>query len=685
MVDCISDAVMPILPDVYDNCGNMLTAIPDETIDNYDGCEGTITYPFTYTDCEGNSHDWSYTYNILDDDEPTWDQTMPADMTIECNLLTEMLTSYTATDNCDEDVEVQYSEETTELERFNPYTLIRTWTATDNCDNSITHIQTINVQDNTAPIITCPDDIISGTCMDYTIELPVATDNCDEDVLVTWNRDDGALELDAPFEVGQTNITFTATDNSNNSSSCSVSVTIVPDPQANMEWAYAEEFTNLICGEHDINTLDVFVEDMEGIDTYEFTFSNPLWHIVEGNSGIATTGLQSFGLHTEGNDGSIVTLIITGAYDCTNTSSIVFEPCISESFCSHIQGFYGDKNGISCGIDGYETNAYDVMSSVMNKYKQEPVLFGLPENGWELYYQDITENVIFNMLPGNGNSAPFNSTYGNNGVGTYKNINTWQLAPLKKSPENSKGKISNNLFAQALTFFFNMEYNNGFGNLEITGEYLITADAVDCGSNLANGLNTWYTEIPESVVNYLNDSENGYDPTALGLFNLANDLLGGSHELLYIKNGNNTWGISHSDVTLALDAFNVAFDGCRIFIGFMNSIPYYAEAMKLDIYDEDEETDISDNTVSDNFELTVHPNPFRTNVYFNFISNVDTYLRFEIYSASGALVEIVYDDMIISETDYELEFSRQEDADGVYFYKITTNYGSYSGKLVRQK
>ena len=27
-------------------------------------CEGTITYTWTYTDCEGNNHDWVYTYTI---------------------------------------------------------------------------------------------------------------------------------------------------------------------------------------------------------------------------------------------------------------------------------------------------------------------------------------------------------------------------------------------------------------------------------------------------------------------------------------------------------------------------------------------------------------------------------------------------------------------------------------------
>ena len=30
----------------------------------YADCEGTITYTWNYADCEGNNHDWVYTYTI---------------------------------------------------------------------------------------------------------------------------------------------------------------------------------------------------------------------------------------------------------------------------------------------------------------------------------------------------------------------------------------------------------------------------------------------------------------------------------------------------------------------------------------------------------------------------------------------------------------------------------------------
>ena len=37
--------------------------------------------------------------------------------------------------------------------------ITRTWTATDNCGNASTCIQTITVEDVTAPVITCPVDV----------------------------------------------------------------------------------------------------------------------------------------------------------------------------------------------------------------------------------------------------------------------------------------------------------------------------------------------------------------------------------------------------------------------------------------------------------------------------------------------------------------------------------------------
>ena len=93
----------------------------------------------------------------------------------------------TVTDNCS-DVTVDFTDEILQSEdcEFN-YTIERTWTATDVCGNSSTCLQTIVVEDTTAPEIVCPDDL-TFECTDV-VTLPAdiddffaaggsATDNC---------------------------------------------------------------------------------------------------------------------------------------------------------------------------------------------------------------------------------------------------------------------------------------------------------------------------------------------------------------------------------------------------------------------------------------------------------------------------------------------------------------------------
>jgi hypothetical protein len=46
------------------NCGNAITPAGPTTGGTFNGCTGTRTYTWVYTDCEGNSHNWVYTYTI---------------------------------------------------------------------------------------------------------------------------------------------------------------------------------------------------------------------------------------------------------------------------------------------------------------------------------------------------------------------------------------------------------------------------------------------------------------------------------------------------------------------------------------------------------------------------------------------------------------------------------------------
>src|SRR5690606_41445119 len=76
-----------------------------------------------------------------------------------------------------------------------PYSVTRTWIPTFPTRRSSDLSQTINVSDNTAPVITVPADATVECDEVPAVGTATATDNCDTDVTVTYigeTRTDGA-------------------------------------------------------------------------------------------------------------------------------------------------------------------------------------------------------------------------------------------------------------------------------------------------------------------------------------------------------------------------------------------------------------------------------------------------------------------------------------------------------------
>jgi hypothetical protein len=64
VVECPDETdVVPTPPTVYDNCGVLITPT-GPTVSTKPACEGDRTYVWNYADCEGNIHDWTYTYTV---------------------------------------------------------------------------------------------------------------------------------------------------------------------------------------------------------------------------------------------------------------------------------------------------------------------------------------------------------------------------------------------------------------------------------------------------------------------------------------------------------------------------------------------------------------------------------------------------------------------------------------------
>lgn len=100
----------------------------------------------------------------------------------------------------------------------------------DGAGNTATAQFTLTVVDSTPPVISCPGAITvnndAGLCS-ATVNpgTASATDNCDATPTINGTRSDNQA-LNAPYPVGTTTITWTATDDANNSSSCTQTITV---------------------------------------------------------------------------------------------------------------------------------------------------------------------------------------------------------------------------------------------------------------------------------------------------------------------------------------------------------------------------------------------------------------------------------------------------------------------------
>ena len=188
-----------------------------------EGCGNSysVTRTWTATDDCGNTSSCSRTIDVEDTTPPAI--TCPDVITpVECPGL-PVFGDATATDDCDNDVEITYVDVRTEG-CGNSYSVTRTWTATDDCGNTSSCSRTIDVEDTTPPVITCPPNI-TVEC-DALDDLPRATarDNCDDDPTISF--DDQIIPGDCPNEYTIIRV-WTATDCDGNSASCTQTITVV--------------------------------------------------------------------------------------------------------------------------------------------------------------------------------------------------------------------------------------------------------------------------------------------------------------------------------------------------------------------------------------------------------------------------------------------------------------------------
>ncbi len=194
---------MPTTPTITatDNCKDNIQVVFEENIQNMGACNLMIERKWTATDDCGNVTVHTQHITAVDDSAPVFSN-VPDNVILECSGAVD-IPDVTATDNCDDEVAIAFSEMTTGMSC--DQIIERTWTATDNCGNNVEHTQTIQISDNEPPVITFTNPLLEGIEDGDSVFIECNTPNAfgEADAVATDNCDANVDIVFADFEVVQ--------------------------------------------------------------------------------------------------------------------------------------------------------------------------------------------------------------------------------------------------------------------------------------------------------------------------------------------------------------------------------------------------------------------------------------------------------------------------------------------------
>jgi gliding motility-associated-like protein len=183
-VEC-SAVPNPVTLTATDTCGTATVAFSETSLAG--NCAGSYTLTRTWiaTDACGLTTTHVQTITVQDTTAPAFVETLPTNLTVECSAVPTPVT-LTATDTCGT-ATVAFSETSLAGNCAGSYTLTRTWIATDLCGLTTTHVQTITVQDTTAPtLVGTLASPVSASCIAIpAIPALIFADNCNTTTSLT--------------------------------------------------------------------------------------------------------------------------------------------------------------------------------------------------------------------------------------------------------------------------------------------------------------------------------------------------------------------------------------------------------------------------------------------------------------------------------------------------------------------
>jgi hypothetical protein len=222
-IECPQAVVAGTSPGVcFNNTVNIGTATGDDNCPGFNITNnapasfpiGTTIVTWSISDNAGNTATCNQSVTIQDNEPPSI--TCPADVTA-CSSGSVVLGSPTTSDNCGVASTTNNAPGT-----FPMGVTIVTWTVEDNAGNINTCTQSVTVEDNIPPTITCPVDASFCDPDDVALGSPTTNDNCGV----------ASVTNDAPgtFPVGSTNVTWTVTDLAGNMATCIQVITVDDTP-----------------------------------------------------------------------------------------------------------------------------------------------------------------------------------------------------------------------------------------------------------------------------------------------------------------------------------------------------------------------------------------------------------------------------------------------------------------------
>lgn len=255
-IDCMddySDLSIYGSPIAVDNCGLTLDS---SFVENIDDCGiGTITRTFTATDFSDHTSTCVQTITLVNsnpfsESQIIWPQNYTttvcgADVDPE-DLPAGFDEPVIVGDACGLIV-YNYDDVLFDVAFPACYKILRTWTVLDWCQydpqypengGRWTRTQVVKVQDDTAPVLTCPDDVVapvSANCQTGNVTIPsLVADDCSPNLLITNNSpyaNSGGANASGVYPLGETIINYIVSDRCGNTTNCEVSV-LVEDKSA---------------------------------------------------------------------------------------------------------------------------------------------------------------------------------------------------------------------------------------------------------------------------------------------------------------------------------------------------------------------------------------------------------------------------------------------------------------------